>query len=283
LPPAEGQPSDGKIVAKPQAASVVAVPKAPERPTRFTTVEEDEARRAAQHQRSWLLLAGQLAAFVAVLAGLGGVAYYLSRPPSADQLYRAVTSRANIESPDSLVNVEDQVDEFLKLYAADPRAAEMQQIQEQIALDKMERKLLRASGGSADPSLLPVEQMYVRAMNAAQDNPAATAAMLQSLVDLHPADAPHDGGGDADERTEVVVQLARRRLEKLRSEIDQQTKRERAALVERMEAATRLADAKPQAAAAMYRAMVDLYGESPWAKDLVAEARQRLTELEKKE
>ena len=49
-----------------------------------------------------------------------------------------------------------------------------------------------------------------------------------------------------------------------------------------MNAAERLSATKPQEAAAMYGAIVDLFGDSAWAKDIVAEARQRLSELERR-
>jgi hypothetical protein len=276
-------PADGAADAKPQAAVVAAPAKPPERPARFTTIEEEEARRAAQHRRSWLVLAGQLAVLAAVLAGMGGVAYYLSRPRSADELYQKITSRPNIDNPDSLTSVSNEIDEFVKRYPNDPRASEMRGYQGQVALLRLERRLQHSPSDIADPSLLPIEQMYLRAMSRAKESPEEAATKLQALIDLHPPGARLDAGHGADERSAAVVQRAQRRLDVIRAEIAEQTERERVALVERMAAAGRLADAKPQAAAAMYRAIVELYGESAWAKEIVAEAQRRLGELEKKE
>src|SRR4051812_40318003 len=41
------------------------------RPSRFTTIEEEEANRRTQQQRSWLVMAGQLVATIAILGALG--------------------------------------------------------------------------------------------------------------------------------------------------------------------------------------------------------------------
>ncbi|MEX0643041.1 MAG: serine/threonine-protein kinase [Pirellulales bacterium] len=276
------KPPLGKLGTGP-AVVAAAPPKAPDRPARFTTVEEEEARRAAQHQRSWLLLAGQLAVFAAVLAGLGGAAWYLSRPRSADAIYQAVVSRTNAKNADSLVNASSDIDEFVERYPADPRADKMRGYQDQIALDRAERKLQRTAEGSTDPSLLPIEQNYLRAMSMTEESPEQAAAMLQALLDLHPAGAALVGEKDADERTAAIVHLARRRLKKLRAEIGSQAKRESEAFAERMKAAEQLANTDPKTAARMFRAMIELYGEKPWASNRVETARARLAELEEQE
>jgi len=53
-------------------------------------------------------------------------------------------------------------------------------------------------------------------------------------------------------------------------------------LRDRLMAAERLAATAPAEAAAMYRALVDLYSDQPWAADLVGEAREHLKSVETK-
>ena len=127
-------------------------------------------------------------------------------------------------------------------------------------------------------------------MSAANDSPESAVAMLQSIVDLYPAEAILNSRGandgttpaadeDVRARAAAIVQLARRRLVTLRADLVKQTRQQRADLRERLDSARRLSAAKPEAAAAMYRAIIDLYDNAEWAKDLVAEARQRLAVL----
>jgi serine/threonine-protein kinase len=274
-------------------APAVAAPLALVRPTRFTTVEEEEARRARPQPRSWLLMVAKLLLLVTVLTGIGGVAVYMAQPPTADDLYLAVTAHADTDNTDSLANVEKEVHDFIALYPNDPRRAEMLRFQEQMSLDKLERKLLRTRrGGAADPALLPAEQLYLRAMNEAADSPAAAAAILQSLVDLHADNAAAQPDGnlptvpddsqsaqEGDARIGAIVQLAKRQLATLQADIIKQTDQQLAALQERLAAAERLTSSEPDQAAAIYRAIIDLYAASPWADSIVSEARRRLADI----
>ena len=128
------------------------------RPTRFTTVEEEEALRRAQQQRSWLVMAGQLAATVAVLGMIGAIAWHLSRPPRRTSLYASVMSRVESDEGGSLLRVENEVNDFIARFPDDPRVDQFERYKERIELDKLERKLQRKTRGSAatDPTLLAV-------------------------------------------------------------------------------------------------------------------------------
>jgi serine/threonine-protein kinase len=249
-----------------------------ERQARFTTLEEEEARRRAEHRRPWLAIAAQLAALVAVLGTFVAAALYLSRPPSADALYDAIRERVDSEDAASLSDVAGEIDEFLKRYPADTRTRELKQYKERIEIDRLERRLYwqaRLSGAS-DSSLLPVEQMYLRAMNIAEHSPDEAMTRLRSLVDLYgPASA-----GENSERIAAVVQLADRQLAALDEQIAERRERQMASLKERLDAAARLSETDPQRAAAMYRAMIDLHAAEAWAEGAVEEARRRLLEIE---
>jgi serine/threonine-protein kinase len=264
------------------------------RPARFTTLEEEEARRRAEQQRSWLVVAGQLVLLVAVLIAMGAVTLYLSTPPSADALYRTIVSQGTAQDDASLVSVEEEIEQFLKRFPADPRVAELARIQQRITLDKAERRLQRDArlGGSSSSPPLPVERLYLQAVTTEGMAPDTAISTLQSLVDLYGARAPdaavedpsnkHGKLGDekdTDARTDVVVQLASRRLAKLRTELAEQRQAQLASLTERLHAARQLSSTDPTQAAAMYRAIIDLYQHDAWAEPVVTKARHGLAEL----
>jgi serine/threonine-protein kinase len=267
----------------------------PESTARFTTVEEEELRLRRQNQRSWPQVAAQLGGLVAVLAGIVGAALYLSRPPSADNLYASIDARVEGDDDVSLARVENQVNAFLHRFPDDPRANVLRNYQERIELDKLERRLQRLTrGGGINPSLLPAEQLYLQAIGRFASTPDESLAMLESLVDLYGAElpagvtadsargVPNGAEQDAANRTADVVQLAQRRLKPMRADIARQQKQQLAALEERLAAAERLSATNPQQAAAMYRAILKLHASNKWAEKVVETARGRLAKLEAK-
>jgi serine/threonine-protein kinase len=248
-------------------------PRAVERPARFTTLEEEAALLQGERQRSWWMVAGQLAGFAAILAAIAAAAAYLSRPLSADELYQAIMSRVESDDDTALATIANEMDEFLMRFPLDARAAELERYKQRIELDKLERKFNRQSRGQGalNASLLPVEQLYLRAVAQAEISPDQGAAMMQAIVDLHGPDA----NSQENPQVTAVVQLAKRRLETLRQQEGQL-----AWLNERMAAAAQLAKSNSRQAAAMYRAIVELYANEAWANEAVAEARRQLAVLE---
>jgi hypothetical protein len=273
--------------AAPASASPAPVSKArpfADRPTHFTTVEEDELRQRAEAQRSWIVVALQLAALAAVLAGMVAVAMYLSRPATADELYRTITARRIVDDEASLTTTEREINEFLERYPNDPRAAKVAGYRDEILLDKAERRLQRdARGGSAERPLLPVERLYLQAVSTEATAANEALSMLQSIIDLYADKAPAaevQGNFNGQSRAAVVVRLAQRRLAKLQKDIAKERDAQLVEIQERIETASRLVDSEPQRAAAMLRAIIDLYESKVWAADAVGEARMGLEKLE---
>jgi serine/threonine-protein kinase len=262
---------------------------------RFTTLEEDQALRRAEQQRSRLVVAGQLALLVAVLIAMGAAALYLAAPPSADKLYRTIVSQASSADDASLAGVEEEIEQFLSRFPADPRAVEMARTHKQIALDKAERRLQREArgGGSSNSSLLPVERLYLQAVNHAEISPENAVATLRSIVDLYgvkgtsaevdkardATSTKNEAADDGATRVSIVVELAERRLTALTAELTRQRDAQLAALDERLKTAQKLSSNNPQQAATMYRAIINLHQNDAWADRVVAEARRRLAPL----
>jgi serine/threonine-protein kinase len=291
------QRSSGHVPASAVSTGAAAKPvRLDGRPSHFITVEDEEARRRAERQRSWLVVAAQLVLLAAVLFGMGAMAVYLSRPRSADDLYQTIVSRGIAGDDASVADVEEEIAEFLNRFPTDSRARELAKHQERIALDRAERKLQRdARGdGSANAQLLPVERLYTQAMNIAETSPDAAIATLRSLVDLYGVDQPASANdvaaqpgqrvgaiANTDARVSLTVRLAERLLADLTTELAQQRKAQIAALEERLETARRLTSSDPSRAAAMYRAIIHLHRDHTWAEDAVAEAREQLDDLER--
>jgi serine/threonine-protein kinase len=276
--------SDGAAPANSPPAPAAKTRALADRPARFTTVEEDEMRRRAEAQRSWIVVAVQLVALAAVLAGMVGVAMYLSRPESADELYRTITARRVVADEASVATTEREINEFLERFPSDPRAAKVASFRDEILLDKAERRLQRdARGGSSDRPLLPVERLYLQAVATEATAPNEAVSMLQSITDLYADQAPaaevHDNV-NGQSRVSVVVRLAQRRLAKLQVDIAKERDAQLVEIRERIETASRLVDSAPLRAAAMFRAIIDLYEHDAWAADAVGEARKRLEKLE---
>jgi serine/threonine-protein kinase len=257
------------------------VPPAAERPTRFTTIEEEESRLHAEYRRPWLVVGAQLGALAMVLAGIVAATIYLSRPPSADELYQSITADIERDDDASLSTVASEMHEFLKRFPNDKRATELEQYKERVELDRLHRKLHRQARerGAIDPELLPLEQLYLRAMKLAESSPDEAIARLQALADLY-----RPGGSNGkDDQASMIARLAGRQLTVLREQVAAQRASQLALLKERLVAAEQLAPTDPRQATAMYRAIIELHAADAWADGIVAQARTRLAELESKQ
>ena len=121
------------------------------------------------------------------------VAMYLSRPPSADELYRTITLGASIADDElPLATSEREINEFLERYPDDPRAAKVAR------LPRTRSSWIRSSAGcSARPAAdRPIDHCcrssscICRPLIAEATAPDAALSMLQSLVDLYAENAP---------------------------------------------------------------------------------------------
>jgi eukaryotic-like serine/threonine-protein kinase len=272
----DGDKPPADALASPAASASPAGPTIPGHAV-FTTIEEDLARRQQPPARSWVAVAAPLAGLALALVVLGGLGLYLSRPATPDQLYAKISSHTDADDVDSMRSVEGEIGEFVARFPEDSRTAELKQYQQRIELDRMNRRLqLQARrGGLADPALRPVEVLYLEAMNTASSSPEQAIGMLESLIKLY-SSAGTEGG---DERRTLCVRLAERQLAQLREDFAKLTARQVAAIRERLSAANALATEHPVQARDMYQAIINLYGDRPWAAAVVAETREKLESL----
>jgi len=271
---------DGQVVEQPapdgQAASVVTTAPtrkaAPPRESRFTTVDEDARRRLQEQQAHRWVVALQLAGWAATLAAFGWLGWWLTRPASADAVYAVIKERVD-EKHDDLDPVADEIGEFLQRFPTDPRAGQVSEYADELELQKLERQArlrARVTGKSASH---PVADVFREAAQLQETDPARAARLLENLLALYPRRAEASPGLNDEQRKYLT--LARRELEELRSQIDKQAAEQLPVLRDRLAAARRLEQSAPEQAAAMYGAMINLYGDQPWAASVVDEAHTR--------
>ena len=124
-----------------------------------------------------------------------------------------------------------------------------------------------------EDGLLPVEQMYLDAIGQIRLNPTRALTRLQAMVDLF-----NQPGDDTGRRGQCLT-LARRRLAQLRKEVEKHVPDQLAVLREHLAAADAMRKSEPGRARAMYQAMIELYGDKPWAAEPVGRARQALEKM----
>ncbi|HEX6963656.1 MAG TPA: hypothetical protein VF175_17450, partial [Lacipirellula sp.] len=268
----EGQLQAESPPARASSAATATQPAAVKpRESRFTTVEEARRRAAEQSTQRWEL-ALQLAMLLATIAGIGWLGWWLTRPASADDVYAAIEAG----SEEDLGDVESEINEFLARFPNDRRAEEVEELAEELALEKQQRRIRRGllPGGE---EAHPITTVFAEAIRLREQDPARAARMIEDLLALYPV-----AGGARESLSEsqrTNLRLAERELESLRERAAQYAAEQLPELRQRLQAARRLELAQPEQAAAMYQALVDLYDGEAWAATVVDTARERLQVL----
>lgn len=240
----------------------------------------DQQRRRAESSQQWTLSAvlqtlGLVAALLAIVLGI----WYFSRPPSADALYRSISEAAARAEPQPPVGAAAELREFLRRFPDDQRAVQVAALLKEVEIDELDRRLRshKRSGSTAE-QLTSAERLYLDAMSHAESDPPQAIAQLTALVNLfgHPAVVPSPPDAEA-ARNERCAQLAQRQLDRLRAKYEQQIARARRELEEKISQARDLLTTEPERARAMLQAIIELYGDKPWAADLVERARAART------
>ena len=257
-----------------QAPAGYAGAAAPPRESRFTTVDEDARRRAAEEGAPRWHLAAQAAAFVAALGLLGWGAWRLTRPASADAVYAAIAERVEQQGTEDLRPVADDVADFLARFPNDPRAAEIKSYADELELQRLERQLRVRARLHGAQEAQTAANVLASAMALQESDPTRAATMLEDLLALYPATGAAASGVSELQRSYLT--LAERQLARLRTQIAEHSKDLLPDLQQRLQAAQRLEKSAPDQAASMYRALVDLFQNQPWAKTIVDQAQARL-------
>ncbi|MCC6491633.1 MAG: serine/threonine protein kinase [Pirellulales bacterium] len=244
---------------------------------RFTTVDEEARRRTEEQRAQRWLIALQLLLLATSVVALGWFGWWLTWPASADQLYAQIGAHVDEEGgADDLRPIAGEIEEFLTRYPSDRRAAEVRSYQQDLELQRRARQLRRGFGAAAAEH--PIGEAFAEAMRLKGANPARAAELLEQLLILYPTEGPAAGALNDQQRSDL--KLARQELDNLRRSFKQRAEEQLPQLAERLAAARRLERRAPGQAAAMYRALVELYGEAPWAGPVVRQAEERLMVLD---
>jgi serine/threonine-protein kinase len=154
----------------------------PVRRSRHVTVEREQVIAEARQKRvrrreRWL----QAASAVGLVAALFSGGYLLLRPLSASELYARIeaTISAADERLDGTKDAERLIDEFLRRFAADSRAAEVGSMKRRILVDRLEKRTsLRQRRDK--PPYLKIERDYREALE--HDAPAEQVERLQAIL-----------------------------------------------------------------------------------------------------
>jgi eukaryotic-like serine/threonine-protein kinase len=237
----------------------------------FVLVSEDELGQSGEEEDRPAMISWQTGALVAALLLLGLTVRWFLSLPTADTLYNRIMGKTADGSIDSIRQAEDDIRVFLENYSNDPNAAEMRKLKQELELDRLQREfdspLKRLTNKE---HMRPIERAYSEAMNYVRLDPEVGAAKLQAIVNLY--DRP---GGNTGSSGQCLI-LVQRRLAQLREEFKRRTAEQLDLLQDRLNAADGLRRQEPDRAAAMYRAVIELYAEKPWAADAVRRAHDAL-------
>jgi hypothetical protein len=109
-------------------------------------------------------------------------------------------------------------------------------------------------------------------MNSLGPEPQKTIDKLQAIVDLY------GSASDQSETTQQCVELARRELEQLREQDAKIVPEYRKSVEANMRRAQQLRTSSPEQAQAIWRSIIKLYADKPWAAEQVKRAKAALGE-----
>lgn len=239
----------------------------------FTTID-------AQHASARRVLSPSLVAaavgLVSMVMAFGFIAYRVAQPYDADTLYSRIHSASDTPTVDELRSHAVEIDEFVRRFPEDPRADELRQYQRELDLDRQQRRFITmVRGRGDDANLLTAERLYLAALRKAEVAPADAASELRNIIALFGSGVDESLTEKQKARLASCLELARRQLSALEQQLAKQNGADLATLVARLDTAEKLHESNPNEAAAICRSIIDLYGNQPWASDVV----QRATKL----
>src|SRR5262249_52604685 len=116
----------------------------------------------------------------------------------------------------------------------------------------------------------PVQRAYTEAKRYVPINPELALAKFGGLIDVY------DEGAENSDVVKYYVQLARQQQSRVQKQIDAYAAESRKLIESRLTRAQAIAAGNPEGARKIHRGVIELYGEKPWAADLVEQAKTEL-------
>ena len=243
-------------------------------PTRFTLVGEDELDRfeaVETAEESNPLISIQTWILAASLLAVGAIVWYTLQPRSADSLFDQVQSVTEDGSTDSLLDAAREIEEFLTNYPNDSRAKLLRSYAGEIELRRLAKKLERmAKGMSSSKTHLPIEHDTVEALHALDTSPEAGLEKFKAIVALYGTRKDKTGPNAQ------YVELAKRKVEQIEGMLAERAPSRLELIRTQLNAAKELGKTEPKEARRVYEAVITLYGDKPWASEVVEEAKKLL-------
>ncbi|MDR2754637.1 MAG: serine/threonine protein kinase [Planctomycetaceae bacterium] len=275
----------------------------------FTAVKDEEFDtfgNSATQYRPIISLQTVFASCCLILIGI--TIYYLLQPVSADTLYERIKQTINENSDNdgisssALRSAEEDINHFLLEYSQHPMAEQVRFYQTELDLVKQEQILKRRQRIANSETPSPIEQVYMEATALIKTDPEIAIIKLRAIVDVFHSDnsdnfnnsdkpsektettLTQNGSSEPAKNTrrqrpnptELCVELATRRLEKLEKEIETINSDQFKVLRKRLDDAKELEQKSPQRAKDIRQGIIELYQHHRWAKPLVEEAQQKL-------
>ena len=249
--------------------------------TRFVAVEEKDLGgfdETPVRERHIVSLQTILTSGCLVLIGL--LVYYLRQPVSADVLFARIKETVQTDdsgefSVSSLRLAERDIDSFLSMYSTHLEADTVRDYKDELILADKEQKLRRRQAFSKPSSITSAEWAYLEAISFSRIDPEKEMLKLRAIVDLFDVDTPRDRSINRrlSNDTERCVEWARRRLEKLETDVAEIQDNLLKKLEARLDDADRLQAENPKRAEEIRRGLIELYQDRPWAAPLIERAK----------
>lgn len=280
LPESEKIPqgSEPKVSTPASPSATTTSPEAFSPRSHFIPVDENELDQLEEDQTRPAMVSWQTWALAGALLLLGLTVWWFLQPPKANTLYYRVAAHMETDSADALPRTRSEIEEvqniisnYFLYYPDDSRGPRVKKWEKELDLRRQQWDFdQRISGRSSTNGLSAIEQMYLEAISHERLNPTQAVIELQALVDLYNHSEIKKG------TAERCLELANRRLARLEKEVEKLATKQLDVLHDRLDAADSLRVDQPKRAAAIYRAVIELYTDKPWAAEPVRRARKML-------
>ena len=230
-------------------------------------------KKKRRERRGHPLISGATWFLVAALVLTTGVGWYFLQPPSAQSLYIQISTAAE---NGRLVEVKDEVNQFLQHYPQDARVATILGYQESIeGVQLKERAILQARLLNKKYRDSVLGQEYLATLQIATTDPETAAQRLAALITLYRPLTE-------EKQVKPFIRAAEGQLPFIQQQAEERIAGEKKLISDRLAAARQVQLDDPEGAVRICRAIRLIYGDRPWAASLVREAEDLLGETDEK-
>ncbi|MDO4584055.1 MAG: serine/threonine-protein kinase [Planctomycetia bacterium] len=156
-----------------------------------------------------------------------GISYWTT-PPSADVLYQRIMETAEQEDFSDSYRFAKDVRLFLNYYTRDPRTQKIQELQTELELDRLEKRLrMHTRGSQALRTTHPIERDYQKAIHELSADPGKTLRRLEVFVTFYEAIVQYPAKNPEDIRDVALMkqylEIAKRQIFRIRQILARET------------------------------------------------------------